>query len=52
MKLLKNRLFIVVSLFLFAIFAITALINASQDTNFLYHDDSQKDVFDVIDTLD
>lgn len=52
MKLLKNRMFIVVSLFLFAIFAITALINASGDHDFLYHDDEQSDIFDVIDTLD
>lgn len=49
-KLLKNRLFIVVSFFLFAIFAITVIIHASKDDNFLYHDEG--DVFDVIDTLD
>lgn len=50
-KLLKNKLFIVVLFTVFAVFAITVIIRSGGDHDFLYHED-KADIFDVIDTLD
>lgn len=50
-KLLKNKLFIVILFSAFAIFAVTVIIKSGGDHDFLYHED-EADIFDVIDTLD
>lgn len=50
MKVLGNKVFILILLFFFGIFAITLLIRSSGDHDFLYHED-EKDAFDIIDEL-
>ncbi len=49
-KLLKNKLFIIVLFAAFAVFAVTVIVQSSGDDDFLYHNEG--DVFDVIDTLE
>lgn len=51
MKVIGNKVFILILLFFLGIFAITLLVRSSSDHDFLYHDDSG-DAFDIIDTLD
>jgi hypothetical protein len=51
MKLLKNKLFIVILFAAFAVFAVTVIVQSSSDHEFLYHED-EGDIFDIIDTLD
>ena len=50
MKFLKNKMFILVLLGLLTIFAITVIIQMSNNNNFVEYDGT--DAFDIIDTLD
>jgi len=50
MKFLKNKMFIVVLLGLFAIFSITVIFQISRNNHFVEYDGT--DAFDIIDTLE